>query len=734
MKFVRAIFLPSLLICLVAFLSARSHAGDDAQAFRNGEIIVELKPGASIDEVNTRNRTSTIQRIYGTNFYRLRIPPAKSEQKWLLRLGRDSDVLSAALNPLISNPFNVLARSTVGFPDGHARPGRPPSEYTSQPALFNLLHLSDVQLRSRGAGVVVAVIDTGVDRAHPDLVSHLWKDSRAVGEVADDGVDNDHDGFIDDTCGWDFVDNDNDPTEAADDASTTVAGHGTFIAGLLALIAPECRILPIRAFTADGMSNAFTVAAAIKYATDHGARVINLSFGSPKKSAILRDAIRYARQHGAVLVAAMGNENEDTDEKPQYPADLGGVMGVAAIDAESRKASFSNFGTGVCVDALGVQLASTYPGADGQSGDYAIWSGTSFAAPLTAAEAAIILAQEQRENARSIIEETATEIDQLNPAFSGKLGRGRINPLHALESLYTEQTPAGNYASLSLRRGPGESFAEGQAGITITAARQEFLITAHGLEVGADYRLIVDGKDVTPQDLMVSNFGGLALLFSNAPKASEGEMELRLRLPPELRPITRITHVELRAGDRLALQGDFGPVTGGAGPADQLLEKEAPLAPTGVLRKAGGKAQVVVEGGREALTIEADRLTPGAIYKVFADGMEVGFAVAQSAAAQTGFVRVEWTSADGRALPPLLQSIIKLQHIEVRDSSDQVILQGDFLPGGDDIGSLTATGCNSKTESRQHYSNPDKLRRRLRGDLNNIVLMAMRKEMGRRYA
>src|SRR5690242_820169 len=104
MKFVRASFLPSFLICLVTFLSARSHADADAQAFRDGEIIVEIKHGASIDNVNARNRTPTIHRIYGTNFYRLRTPPEKSNQQWLKRLGRDQDVLSAALNPLITNP------------------------------------------------------------------------------------------------------------------------------------------------------------------------------------------------------------------------------------------------------------------------------------------------------------------------------------------------------------------------------------------------------------------------------------------------------------------------------------------------------------------------------------------------------------------------------------------------------------------------------------------------------
>jgi hypothetical protein len=163
-------------------------------------------------------------------------------------------------------------------------------------------------------------------------------------------------------------------------------------------------------------------------------------------------------------------------------------------------------------------------------------------------------------------------------------------------------------------------------------------------------------------------------------------MALHLRLPRALRPITRITHVELRAGGRLALQGDFGPVAGGIGPQGQLLEKETSLAPTGMLPQAGGKAQVEVEDRREALTIEADRLTPGAIYKVFADGMAVGFALAQSAAAQSGFVRIQLTNAGGRALPPALQPLIKVKHIEVRDSSDQVILQGDFLLGGDEIG------------------------------------------------
>jgi hypothetical protein len=688
MEFVKATFLAFISLCIVALLSPVSRGGsedEDTQKFRNGEIIVEIKPGSSIEDVNARNRTTTIERIYGTNYYRLRIPQDKGDKKWLKRVTRDKGVLSASLNPLVTSPVNVFARSTVGFPNGHATPGRSRMEYALQPELFELLNLRDSQLRSRGAGVVVAVIDTGVACAHPDLVSHLWNDDRVDGDVGANGADNDNDGFVDDFRGWDFIDNDNDPTESADDPGTTIAGHGTFIGGLIALIAPECRILPIRAFTPDGMSNAFTVAAAIKYATDHGAQVINLSFGSPKKSAVLRDAIRYAQQNGAVLVAAMGNENEDTDEVPQYPANLGGVMAVAAIDAESRKASFSNFGTSVCVDALGVKLTSTYPG-DG--GDYALWSGTSFAVPLTAAEAALIIAQEQREDARGRIENTAIKIDKLNPEFSGKLGKGRINPLGALEETFAEQTPAGNYASMYFASGSDEPRAKGFAGIAITESRQALRVAARSLDARGEYALFVDGKNVTPDKLTASSFGDLAVELSTDLKDSEQTTAYTVRLPSKFNPVTNIKHIELRAGDRVALQGDFGPIVGGAGPGGQLFEKEAPLSPTPSLPQAGGRAQIKVEEQREGLKVEGERLTPGALYTIFADGINVGSAVAQSGPTQLGFLRIELTNngRGERAIPPLLRPVVGIKRVEVRDSSGQVILRGDFLPGGDDIG------------------------------------------------
>src|SRR6185503_13111592 len=160
--------------------------------------------------------------------------------------------------------------------------------------------LTAVNLRSTGNNILVAVIDTGVDRTHPELQSRLWVNSL---DSSGNGVDDDNNGLVDDFRGWDFFDNDNDPTETLVAQPNSISGHGTFIAGLISLLAPGARIMPIRALGSDGTADAFSVASAIKYAADNHAQVINLSFGSPTDSTVLRDAIDYARQRGAVLVA-----------------------------------------------------------------------------------------------------------------------------------------------------------------------------------------------------------------------------------------------------------------------------------------------------------------------------------------------------------------------------------------------------------------------------------------------
>ncbi len=684
MKLVKSTLLPVVLLFVVLALSFSPVTGASGETseplMMSGEIIVEIKPGASIQEINHRNRTATIRRIEGTNFYLLQVPSDKNEAKWLKRLSDDKDVLSASLNPMMLSPTIVFGRATVGFPGGRPSPGLKRAEYVYQPALTNTMALRDVRLRSRGAGIVVAVIDTGIDRTHPDLASHLWQDSGQGSDVAHDGIDNDLDGLIDDYAGWDFIDNDNDPTESPADPETTDAGHGTFIAGLIALVAPDCRILPVRAFNPDGISNAFTVAAAIKYAADHGADVINLSFGSPKKSSVVRDAVNYARQRGAVLVAAAGNENEDTDEFPQYPAGLHKVISVAAIDVESRKAVFSNYGRDVSVAAPGVELASAYPG-----GDYARWSGTSFAAPLAAAQAALILAQDRRINARATIETTADRLDDLNPSYSGKLGRGSINLLASLDSYFDNWSPSGNYAYLYLRAQRGDSAVRARADVIITGLLQELIFSARGLKARARYSLFVNGKTVSPEGFTASNFGGLAITLSNDPNPVEDIGAVRLTLPAKLFPVTRIKHVELRDEDGTVLEGAFIPAVGIADPADETITKQTPLAS---LTEARGKAFVKLDDGLEELRIEANRLTPGAVYNIFVDGVSLGSAVARAESKQSGFLRIRLTAdgSSGLTLPSPLRAIMSIRRVEVRDAANEIVLQGDFLPGGDDFG------------------------------------------------
>ena len=191
----------SLLILLAVGLStARTSAQSSdtspppvKQAIQPGEVVVELKPGASIEAVNARNRTTIKSHLYGTNFYRLLIPANRNTRKWRKRLSKDADVIDASLNPQVSNP-SLFARATVSFPDGFAIPGMSLDDFDSQQALFDLLALDAVHSRSNGAGTIVAVIDTGISKSHPKLAGHLWSNPNEVF----DGIDNDGNGLADD--------------------------------------------------------------------------------------------------------------------------------------------------------------------------------------------------------------------------------------------------------------------------------------------------------------------------------------------------------------------------------------------------------------------------------------------------------------------------------------------------------------------------------------------------------
>ncbi len=259
------------------------------------------------------------------------------------------------------------------------------------------------------APVVVAVIDSGLDWNHKDFAwESLWRNED---EIAGNGVDDDGNGYVDDTFGWDFVRSDRRPWDRD--------GHGTFVAGVIAAttdngvgiagINPHARIMPLRALNGFGHSRASLVAKALFYAADNGARVINLSVGGTTLTRIEQRAIDHARAKGAVVIAAAGNDGADVGGFA--PAGHPDVIAVGSTDYEDGQATFSNWGRGIDLVAPGVDVLSLrargsdlaagipeleYTLGDNIVGDdkrYYRATGTSFSAPLVSGVASLLLSK-----------------------------------------------------------------------------------------------------------------------------------------------------------------------------------------------------------------------------------------------------------------------------------------------------------------------------------------------------
>jgi subtilisin family serine protease len=237
-----------------------------------------------------------------------------------------------------------------------------------------------------GQGITVAVVDSGVDYNHPDLRNNIWVNAR---EIPGNGIDDDGNGYIDDVQGWDFINNDNTPSD--------LYGHGTHIAGIIAAanngsgvtgVAYNAQIMPVRVLDEAGFGNYAEIAAGIRYAANNGAHVINLSLGGMSVSNEISTAIQYATGLGAVVVISSGNGGAS---QPSFPANLTHQWGtsVGAIDSNQQIASFSNRAGAAVVNyvvAPGVSIYSTTP-----NNTYQYYSGTSMAAPYVAGVAALIL-------------------------------------------------------------------------------------------------------------------------------------------------------------------------------------------------------------------------------------------------------------------------------------------------------------------------------------------------------
>ncbi len=314
--------------------------------------------------------------------------------------------------------------------------------------------LLDRQQKKYTRTSVIAILDTGVDIDHPDLKDVIWRNSK---EILGDTIDNDGNGYIDDTRGWDFVANDNDPNpNVSENVSIESAHHGTLVAGIasassnnatgIAGIGWNSKIMPLRVIDSFGQGSVFNVIEAIDYAIEQNVDVINMSFISAQYSELLFDAIKRAYDAGIVVVAAAGNAPNggaavNLQLEPQYPvcydafSSGNAVIGVASLDATRRLADFSNYGSG-CIDiaAPGDNVFSTQVFSDGYEGFKAQysggWRGTSLSTPMVSGVVALLKSINPAltpDDVHSIITKSAADISINNPSTFKQIGAGLLD-------------------------------------------------------------------------------------------------------------------------------------------------------------------------------------------------------------------------------------------------------------------------------------------------------------------
>ena len=302
----------------------------------------------------------------------------------------------------------------------------PPDAFEAQYAA-DLLGLDAAHARSRGQGVTIAIVDTGIDGTHPifggrvsPIGASFVAGSPSASDIGD-GVDNDADGLVDEQV-----------------------GHGTFVAGLVHLVAPEAKLLSARVLDSEGRASTYAITKALAWSIDRGAHIVNMSLGETYRSQTLEDVVEEAMSKGIVVVGAAGNSA--TEEPEEFPACDGSACGVSALDADDIRGDFSSFGAKIDLAAPGVTdfvgknpvlaraIVGPIPG-----GGLAVWQGTSFATAFVSGTMALVRAQHPEwpsadvpasgilDTMLATLGSTGVAIDKINPMYAGMLGTARIS-------------------------------------------------------------------------------------------------------------------------------------------------------------------------------------------------------------------------------------------------------------------------------------------------------------------
>jgi subtilisin family serine protease len=397
---------------------ASAHPADAAE-FVSGEVLVKCNlplPPAAVAAVLRLSGGAVIEHNSTLRLYRLRLPKGFDVQQ-------ASDLYNELPWVEYAEP-NYIVRAAI-LPDDPLYP-------THQAWYYDIINAPAGWDIERGRpGIIVAVLDTGVELDHPDLASQVWTNAR---EVVGNGIDDDKNGCADDVHGCDFV-----ALPPSSDPSDD-HGHGTMVAGIVAArsnnglgvagTAWGVTLLPVKVLDSTGAGTASDVAQGIVYAAKSGARVINLSVARPSPSRALEEAVKEAHDvFGVILVAAAGN---DGHEGVGYPAAYPRVIAVSAFDHSDpdSRAFFSNWGPEVNVAAPGVDVFSTHLG-----GGYATGEGTSFATAFVSGVVALLLSQDSSrsdDDIRALLRISADDLPDGNmPNWDGW---GRLNIGKALNT------------------------------------------------------------------------------------------------------------------------------------------------------------------------------------------------------------------------------------------------------------------------------------------------------------
>ncbi|GGX29551.1 S8 family serine peptidase [Streptomyces chryseus] len=367
-----------------------------------------------------------------------RVSPREDHAHYLVKFQPDvisSEEAAARLTGEETRKKIDLAAPNFWFRGGHAAEA-PVQDYHPDQWGLEQIHCPEAWKRTHGERrVVVAVVDTGVDLQHPDLYPFLLKGRNLVdftGQRRPMGQ----------TLIGNHMGAQGDPQDEL--------GHGTHVAGAICCarthdegvsgVTRNCWIMPVRVIATawdhvlqqkDYCGNNANMIRGIRWAADNGAKIINISCGKPRRDDFEAEAIDYAQQHGALVVAAMGNEGEEEDNETMYPAGYPRVIAVGATDQHNNRATFSSYGSHMIVCAPGVQIRSTWLG-----GGYETLSGTSFAAPHVSGVAALLFSAAQGltcDQASEIIRKSSIRLDDETGAHpNSNFGWGLVDAEAAL--------------------------------------------------------------------------------------------------------------------------------------------------------------------------------------------------------------------------------------------------------------------------------------------------------------